>query len=940
MKNSLIGLLLIFFLGCFLTSCKNNVTDDNEGQGQTESGKVEITYSSEYGSVPPSKIVDKGYVLTSNDLSTLTAEGYIFEGWNKNVGDIITSNITIMASWKSESSNPGSGDGEFEYQEYSSYVVLKGIGSYTGTEIIVPETYNEKPVNQIGTEAFKDNTSITKVVVPSSITYIGSSAFSGCTSLTSVIISSKASFVGSYAFKDCVKLSDIKINQNLPSSVNGIFDNSGKDVQNVTVEFSEGVTYIPSQLFQPSSTSARSYITKVIIPTTVTTIGYQAFYDCTRLEEIDFKAESLNDFSSGAYVFENAGTDAADGTKVIFASTVKKVPHYFSGCENVPPKFTSVQFEEGSECSSIGNFAFNRTAITSIDLPETIKSIGNYAFYNTTLTSIVLPDSLKSIGQYAFYGCEKLESINVPVNVTSIGIYAFYSTKSLKSIVYAAKNVGDFSESNYIFPSDYTSKFELLIKNTVESVPGNFMNRSGSSDSGCTKISFEDNSSLKKIGEKAFYMARSITSCPLPDSVEEIGKYCFYYDWSIKDCRVPQSLKSMGEYAFYFVGFEKIEIPAGLTRIPPYAFSGAAAGELSLQEGLLTIGERAFSSNQFTSLIVPESVTSIGAGAFSYNEKLESAEFKCEMTEIPENLLYGNISLTNLIIPQTYTTIGKQAFYDCRSLPSITIPQNVVSIGDSAFYNCDRATSLTIEEGTLLREIPKNCFYNCKSLSEINLPEGITTIKTGAFHYGASITSITIPESVECIEEDAFQQISDSVSSLTLNFNAVNCRNNEGLDFSDNLISTGTVTTTVVIGANVTRIPSNLCAQINCVQVTFKGNACKEIGDYAFYYSALNGFDIPSSVETIGVAAFMGNLNYTTVRIPASVKKIGERAFYTNGNRSTSGDTKLTSITFDTSTGWYITGNSDYTGGTAASLSSASSNATLYNNNALKYWYR
>ncbi len=940
MKSLAKGIVLVFFLVCFFPSCSSNVSDDNEEQGQTEPGKAVITYSSEYGNEPSSKTVDIGYVLVSSDLPTLTAEGYVFEGWDKIVGDIITSNITIMASWRSDSSGPGPVDGEFEYQEYSTYVVLKGIGSYKGTEIIVPETHNGKPVNQISTGAFKDNATITKVVIPPSLTSIGSSAFSGCTSLTAVVISSKAVSVGTSAFKDCVKLSDIKINQDLPYGY-GLFDNSGRDVQNVTVEFGEGVTYIPSKLFQPNSASAKSYITKVIIPTTVTTIGYQAFYNCTRLEEIYFKAENLNDFSSGDYVFENAGTDAVNGIKVKFANTVKKVPHYFSGYNNVAPKITSVEFEEGSECTSIGKFAFNRTAITTINLPGTIETIGNNAFYNTNLTGIVLPDSLKSIGQYAFYGCEKLESANIPVNVTSIGIYAFYSTKALKTIVYAAKNIDAFPEGNFVFPSRETSTFELVVKNTVEAIPDHFMNRYSTWESGCSRISFEGNSSLKKIGEKAFNMAYNITSCPLPDSVEEIGKDCFSSAWNITDCRVPQSLKSLGESAFNGVGFEKIEIPSCLTVIPPYAFDSANASELSLSEGIVTIGKRAFNGLQITSLSVPESVEAIGEGAFSGNTKLESAEFKCEMTAIPDNLMNGNISLSSLVIPHTYTTIGKQAFYDCRSLPSIVIPKNVVSIGDSAFYNCASATSLTIEEGTLLREIPKFCFYGCEMIPEVDLPEGITTVKTGAFSYGESITSITIPESVECIERGAFPQISGSVTSLTLNFNAVNCRDNELLFFLDQLISTSSgLPVTVVIGENVTRIPSNLCADLSCDKVSFMGNACKEIGDYAFYYSDLSGFDIPSSVETIGVAAFMGNYKYTTVRIPANVKKIGDRAFYTNGNASTSGATKLVSLTFDAATGWFITENSDYTGGTAASLSSAFSNATLYNNNALKYWYR
>ena len=79
----------------------------------------------------------------------------------------------------------------------------------------------------------------------------------------------------------------------------------------------------------------------------------------------------------------------------------------------------------------------------------------------------------------------------------------------------------------------------------------------------------------------------------------------------------------------------------------------------------------------------------------------------------------------------TVTSIGWEAFYDCKGLTSITIPNSVTSIGYRAFYFCSGLTSVTI-------------------------PNSVTSIEEDVFRYCSGLKSVTIPNSVTSIGDDAF----------------------------------------------------------------------------------------------------------------------------------------------------------------------------------------
>ncbi len=129
----------------------------------------------------------------------------------------------------------------------------------------------------------------------------------------------------------------------------------------------------------------------------------------------------------------------------------------------------------------------------------------------------------------------------------------------------------------------------------------------------------------------------------------------------------------------------------------------------------------------------------------------------------------GVLEIPATIEGNPVTSIGRLAFYDCRSLTSITIPDSVTSIGQEAFSNCSSLTSVTIPDGVI--SIQKDAFFKCNSLTSITIPDGVTSIGWGAFYGCESLTSITIPDSVTSIYSYAFDNCT-GLNSITFLGNA------------------------------------------------------------------------------------------------------------------------------------------------------------------------
>ena len=253
-------------------------------------------------------------------------------------------------------------------------------------------------------------------------------------------------------------------------------------------------------------------------------------------------------------------------------------------------------------------------------------------------------------------------------------------------------------------------------------------------------------------------------------------------------------------------------------------------------------------------------------------------------------------SVTSVVINENVTTIGRSAFYGCRSLTSVMLPDSLTSIGESSFQYCDNLTNVTIPAGVV--NIDRYAFFDCKELKNLTIPDGVRNIGEGAFAH-CGINGVTIPDSVISIGNEAFttyafaefdSEKSKQLSALNVPFREPGKKYSLIYLYEDNEIiglelqSADRDITHIDISENITRIGKNAFEFCDCLKGIIIPNSVETIGDYAFESSGLESVLIPDSVISIGNSAFRYCGNLTSITIPASVETVGKCAFeHTSG---------------------------------------------------------
>ena len=300
---------------------------------------------------------------------------------------------------------------------YNGTYTLTGIGTCSDEKVIVPDTYNGKPVTEIGREAFGGCLQITHLILPESVVEIGTSAFEDCSSLCSVVFSDVTESIGMYAFANC-SLQTLRI----PDSVTSIEYGAFSDCTALTsVVLSSSLDKISGSVF-----SGCSKLQSVVVPGSVETIEKFAFADCGGLETVTF-GEGLRTIGHWSF------TECIRLTRVVVPDTVTTInSSAFNECISLREIVLSDALE------TIGEYAFTRCAIESIEIPSSIKRIETGVFYGcTSLTSVSIPESLSSIGDSAFGNCTSLENVSIPETVQEIGRDAFTFCGKLQQATFA-----------------------------------------------------------------------------------------------------------------------------------------------------------------------------------------------------------------------------------------------------------------------------------------------------------------------------------------------------------------------------------------------------------------------------------------------------------------------------------------------------------------------
>ncbi len=413
----------------------------------------------------------------------------------------------------------------------------------------------------------------------------------------------------------------------------------------------------------------------VVIPDTVTKIGYAAFQNCENLDSVSIP-DSVTVISRDA--FDN--TKIANDTK----GKLVYVDKWLVECKdkNQP----RVKIKKGTVGIANETF-FASKKLVDVTVPNSVRWLGvNTFLYCENLRSINIPDNVTIIDEAVFGCCINLSTVTIPQKVTSIGSLAFSSCKSLTSVTIpdSVKSIGNKAFSGCVNLAD------VNIPGSVKSI--------GKQAFLDTKIVDDQSGDLAYIDKWLVSCKnKDITSVNIKRGTSGIADSVFSGCKMLETVKIPKGVKSIGAYAFSECArLKSVTLPSSVRTICDYAFRDCQSLEkITLKNGVRSVGLAAFSGcERLSSINIPGSVKSIKANAFDNtgivnvqkgdliyvgdwlvackNKKITSAKIKSGAVGIAGSVFgWGYKGLISISVPSSVRYICDYAFIDCVNLKNI-----------------------------------------------------------------------------------------------------------------------------------------------------------------------------------------------------------------------------------------------------------------------------
>ena len=769
----------------------------------------------------------------------------------------------------------------FEELSDGTYGVKKGLGitNKSITEVLIPETYMDKPVTQILDNGFQKCYNIVSIKMPDTITRVGIGAFERCDSLESI---------------EVYTVDPNSTAKKIYASDNGALlfydEASGKTYLEFFPVAKTGIYTVPEVVdnIRPYAFK-NSELTKVIISKGVTYIAENAFYKCYNLTAIEFEFGRENSVT----IEDGAFNDLPRVEILILPAKLNQI-NDLRMLDRLDA-LKNIEVEEGGEnYSSSNNMLCDGMGISLLYVPNSfagvlevpmgITSIGQGVFTGKSqITEVIIPEYVTEIGSSAFYGCSKLRKVTIcgPRNdALQIGSSAFQGCRSLREVVFEGGKGsigGEITIGAYAF-----ANCESLETFTVgESVViGTIGNGAFNNDAMLDTLQIDDTAVIRQIGNNAFEGCLSIKKFVVHASTTSIGDYAF------SGCSYLEAVEfapngsqiAFGQGVFKDCSrLSTIQLPATLSAFDGSVFDGCeniTTVEVEAGNTFLETKDGALYTAGLTELIY-------------YPRNLDGDLSKLPwdtLTKIGPSVFKGNVKITSVVIGDKVTEIGNNAFDSCINLESVTFSNmnSSMVIGDSAFNGCTKLTAIEVPAQTT--SIGANAFYMTK-LSAFTIPATVTNIGNLAFAY-TDLTSIHIPAAVTNIGQGAFYKATKlatvtfegGTEPMTLGsfVSKVDGDRSRG-------VFEGTSLTTIDLPANISFIGSSTFSELtNLTAVNIPAEAqITGIGDYAFYKTSITAINLGQSATEIGKYAF-ALTKLTTITIPATVQHLRAYALSTS----------------------------------------------------------
>ena len=598
---------------------------------------------------------------------------------------------------------------------------------YSG-DFVIPNTItvgNTFSVTNINSHAF-DGCELTSLSIPETITGIGSDAFMrasvekvkyasvesmyniefkndnsyplgvvyiGDKELTDLVIPDGVTKVGKQTYK--CKLKSVTI----PNSVKNIdgypFYSSKNSIETLTfntncvklggsssslkeINIGDSVTEIDGYAFRYCES-----LTTLKFPSSVTKIGYWAFADCTGLTTVIIP-KSVTDIEGSA--FDNCGN-------ATFYCEVESMPEdwRFSDIDNYTVIWGS---KSGLYSDEYFTFAITDPAAHKAEITG----------YNGTKHNVVIPQkttingveyTITTIGERVFESDTAIRSVFIPYTIDTIKSFAFNKNKEISFFCEVdydddAKPSGwanNWSGNNYSAPvngnSHISNWFVYQITDAAERET-QIIRYMGEEDTVAIPSKINGGMyTVKSIAGYAFYDCGNLKVLDIPSSVTEMGNYAFWGCDSIET--LTYDTDAIGSNFQNRKSLKKVRMGDNVTKIGDWTFSNTGLEEITFSKSVKTVGSSAFSVCLNLKKVEFASIASLCGIEFDI--------YDSNPLELAHHLYINGEEVTEVIIPNTVKSIGKDAFSGCSHIELVTIPLSVASVGKNAFLNC---SSLTI----------------------------------------------------------------------------------------------------------------------------------------------------------------------------------------------------------------------------------------------------
>lgn len=653
-------------------------------------------------------------------------------------------------------------------------------------------------------------------------------------------------------------------------------------------------------------------LNSIILPTSITSVGYHAFENCKRLVSIAMN-EGLRTIEYEAF------RECSMLMEVEIPASVETIESdAFNNCS----KLMDVTFAEGSKLTTIGSWTFYNTSLISITLPAKLKSIGNYAFYNCNKLSTVefeAGSQLQRIENDVFNSCHTLSSIVLPESVTDVGNNAFggcplkefYIPKNLSSLTNTGVNYSGLTSLTYNPENRFIKKVDGILYATAEAtilyVPKGVsgavrldecvMTLPGNTFSNCPGIStlilpakltsidnyaFRGMNGLQTIistATKVPYMEEGVfwefdrqANVTLYVAEALQNKYASNEMWSkfgniialgdAPTVTLDKNSITLTKTADGFVGTNKLKASvismAGYEGLKMEWASGNPAVATVSEDGELTIAG------------IGEAVIT---ATVSLNGHTASAQCNVSVTDFSDGkfvVVEVPGTLSSLLTEDEQDNITKMKVAGDLNSDDIRVLRYMagrnyrgsLSMGMLEYLDMSDANIVSGGEGYSKEDnwwhtnewnaIGSRTFENCGSLKHIMLPESVNRISWQAFSGCSALETVVLPQGLYSIDNIAFSQ----------------CENLKEINWP----------------ASLQTIGSNAFANNKSLQtVDFSGcNNLTSIDYRAFECSGLKSVTLPKNLEVIRDATFSECAQLAEVIIPegCQVERLDNSAFY------------------------------------------------------------